>query len=87
MFAGCFGSFDAQDGSGVFDLVAVSPTGGNAASAKQRADAVLKSMTGMGLPQDRVSESATSPVNVEAVTSSSYVGVMVRRRRLATRTT
>jgi hypothetical protein len=42
----------------VFDLVAVSPTGGSAAQAKQRADAVLKSMTGMGLPENRVSESA-----------------------------
>lgn len=41
----------------VFDLVAVSPNGGNAATAKQRADGVLKSMTGMGLPADRVAES------------------------------
>jgi hypothetical protein len=42
----------------VFDLVAVSPTGGNAATAKQKADAVLKSMTGMGLPSDRVAETS-----------------------------
>ena len=46
----------------VFDLVAVAPNGGNAATAKQKADGVLKSMTGMGLPADRVSESEiTSP--------------------------
>ena len=44
----------------VFDLVAVSPTGASAAAAKQRADAVLKSMTGMGLPSDRVAESASA---------------------------
>ena len=46
----------------VFDLVAVAPNGGNAATAKQKADGVLKSMTGMGLPADRVSETEiTSP--------------------------
>jgi hypothetical protein len=57
----------------VFDLVAVSPTGGNAASAKQRADAVLKSMTGMGLPQDRVSESATASASAKTSEVHIYV--------------
>ena len=46
----------------VFDLVAVAPNGGSADTAKQKADGVLKSMTGMGLPADRVSETEiTSP--------------------------
>jgi hypothetical protein len=57
----------------VFDLVAVSPTGGNAASAKQRADAVLKSMTGMGLPQDRVSESAMASASAKTSEVHIYV--------------
>lgn len=44
----------------VFDLVAVSPQADTTDSAKQRADSVLKSMTGMGLPADRVAETAIS---------------------------
>jgi len=57
----------------VFDLVAVSPTGGNAASAKQRADAVLKSMTGMGLPSDRVSESTMASATAKTPEVHIYV--------------
>jgi hypothetical protein len=51
----------------VFDLVAVSPANGNSAVARRNADTVMRSMTGMGLPNDRVimasmnSPSATSP--------------------------
>jgi hypothetical protein len=44
----------------VFELVAVSPQGDSGNAAKQRAAAVLKSMTGMGLPADRVSQSTSS---------------------------
>ena len=51
----------------VFDLVAVSPQGGNPAPARQNAESVFQSMTNMGLPADRVamaamgSTSATNP--------------------------
>ncbi len=38
----------------VFDLVAVSPDGGNASAARTDADAVFQSMTNMGLPAERV---------------------------------
>ncbi len=44
----------------VFDLVAVSPQADTTDAAKQRAANVLKSMTGMGLPANRVTESAIS---------------------------
>jgi len=57
-----------------FDLVAVSPQGGNAAGAKTRADAVLKSMTGMGLPSERVSQSGA----VSAAAKSPEVHIYVR---------
>ncbi|TAL01248.1 MAG: hypothetical protein EPO08_10965 [Rhodospirillaceae bacterium] len=57
----------------VFDLVAVSPDGGSAAPAKQRADAVLKSMTGMGLPSDRVSESAMASATAKTPEVHIYV--------------
>jgi hypothetical protein len=42
----------------VFDLVAVSPEGGNPSAARQDADAVLQSMTNMGLPAERVAMGA-----------------------------
>ncbi len=42
----------------VFDLVAVSPEGGNPAAARRNADVVFQSMTGMGLPADRVAMAA-----------------------------
>ncbi|MGZ6212842.1 MAG: hypothetical protein ACXWNU_10505 [Candidatus Binataceae bacterium] len=42
----------------VFDLVAVSPDGGNPSAARQDADAVLQSMTNMGLPAERVAMGA-----------------------------
>ena len=51
----------------VFDLVAVSPDGGNASAARTDADAVFQSMTNMGLPAERVvmaamgSNKATTP--------------------------
>ena len=38
----------------VFDLVAVSPEGGNPSAARKDADAVFQSMTNMGLPAERV---------------------------------
>jgi hypothetical protein len=57
-----------------FDLVAVSPKGANAATAKSRAEAVLKSMTGMGLPSERVSQSAM----VSAAAKSPEVHIYVR---------
>ena len=50
-----------------FDLVAVSPASGSPAVARTDADAVLKSMTSMGLPAERVamatmsSPTATTP--------------------------
>jgi hypothetical protein len=51
----------------VFDLVAVSPASGNSTVARRNADSVMRSMTSMGLPNERVimasmsSPSATSP--------------------------
>jgi hypothetical protein len=42
----------------VFDLVAVSPQGGNPSAARRNADAVFASMTNMGLPADRVAMAA-----------------------------
>ncbi len=55
-----------------FDLVAVAPVSGNAAAvagaadaAKDHAAAVLKSLTGMGLPADRVSLSAMVSADVK----------------------
>ncbi len=42
----------------VFDLVAVSPEGGNPAAARSNADAVFQSMTNMGLPAERVAMAA-----------------------------
>ena len=38
----------------VFDLVAVSPAGGNSAVARRNAEGVMRAMTSMGLPSDRV---------------------------------
>jgi hypothetical protein len=42
----------------IFDLVAVSPEGGNAAAAQGNADSVFQSMTNMGLPSERVGRAA-----------------------------
>jgi hypothetical protein len=42
----------------VFDLVAVSPDGGNPSAARADADAVFQSMTNMGLPAERVAMAA-----------------------------
>jgi hypothetical protein len=44
----------------VFDLVAVTPNGGNSAAARRNADAVMRSMAGMGLPAERVAMAAMS---------------------------
>lgn len=41
-----------------FDLVAVSPTGGNPSAARRNADTVFQSMTNMGLPAERVAMAA-----------------------------
>jgi hypothetical protein len=52
----------------IFDLVAVSPQGGNPASAQQSAESVFQSMTNMGLPAERVAMAAmgsTSAINPE----------------------
>lgn len=42
----------------VFDLVAVSPEGGNPSAARRNADTVFLSMTNMGLPAERVAMAA-----------------------------
>lgn len=42
----------------VFDLVAVSPSGGNPSAARRNADTVFQSMTNMGLPAERVAMAA-----------------------------
>lgn len=42
----------------VFDLVAVSPQGGNPSAARRNADTVFASMTNMGLPAERVAMAA-----------------------------
>jgi hypothetical protein len=42
----------------VFDLVAVSPQGGNPSAARRNADTVFASMTNMGLPSERVAMAA-----------------------------
>jgi hypothetical protein len=64
-----------------FDLVAVAPTKGSAAQAalavsqsKKNADAVMRSLTNMGLPASRVTLSATS----SSVTDTSEVHLYVR---------
>ena len=57
----------------VFDVVAVAPMGGSPGIAKQRADAVLESMTSMGLPSGRVSRSTST----SATASSPEVHVFV----------
>ncbi|MDX2221533.1 MAG: hypothetical protein SFV21_02225 [Rhodospirillaceae bacterium] len=44
----------------VFDLVAVTPNGGNSAAARRNADAVMRSMAGMGLPAERVAMASMS---------------------------
>ena len=38
----------------VFDLVAVSPSGGNTNAARRNAENVMRSMTNMGLPSEQV---------------------------------
>lgn len=38
----------------VFDLVAVTPSGGNSGGARRNAESVMRSMTNMGLPSERV---------------------------------
>ncbi|MEQ8371243.1 MAG: hypothetical protein RIE31_04505 [Alphaproteobacteria bacterium] len=57
----------------IFDLVAVSPAQGttaqvtlNANAARRNAEAVLRSLGGMGLPADRVTLSALSSPNVQS---------------------
>lgn len=44
----------------VFDLVAVTPASGNSAAARRNAESVMRSMTNMGLPGDRVVMAAMS---------------------------
>jgi hypothetical protein len=62
----------------IFDLVAVSPgTGGqslSSGSARRNAEQVLQSLSGMGLPADRVMLSAMS----SATAQSSEVHIYVR---------
>jgi len=58
----------------VFDLVAVSPAGGASSSARANADAVLRSMTNMGLPMDRIAQATMSSPSA----SSPEVHVYVR---------
>jgi hypothetical protein len=60
-----------------FDLVAVSPTGGtqaDQASSRGHAERVMRSLTGMGVPANRVTMSATSSATV----SDQEVHIFVR---------
>jgi hypothetical protein len=57
----------------VFDLVAVSPANGNTAVARRNADGVMRSMTSMGLPSDRVIMASMS--NPSAATPEVHVYV------------
>jgi len=58
----------------VFDLVAVSPSGGNTNSSRRNAENVMRSMTSMGLPSDRVIMASMTNPSV----STSEVHVYVR---------
>jgi hypothetical protein len=57
----------------VFDLVAVTPPNGNSNAARRNADNVMRSMTGMGLPNDRVIMASMS--NPTAATPEVHVYV------------
>ncbi|MCG8355685.1 MAG: hypothetical protein MI920_08955 [Kiloniellales bacterium] len=63
-----------------FDLVAVAPSGGNPAQvsiastrSRRNAEGVLRSLTGMGLPPDRVTLSATTSANAQVNEVHVYV--------------
>jgi len=57
----------------VFDLVAVSPQGGNPANARQNAEAVYESMTNMGLPSERVAMAAMGSTSASTPEVHIYV--------------
>lgn len=57
----------------VFDLVAVSPDGGNPSAARRNADTVFQSMTNMGLPADRVAMAAMSSASANTPEVHIYV--------------
>jgi hypothetical protein len=73
-------ALDRRPGA-TFDVVAVSPTGGNAgqsalntSTSKRNAESVVRSLTSMGLPPDRINLSATS----SAAAHGNEVQVFVR---------
>ncbi|HEV3176426.1 MAG TPA: hypothetical protein VGZ72_10575 [Stellaceae bacterium] len=64
-------ALDRRPGA-TFDVVAVSPTGGNAgqsalntSTSKRNAETVVRSLTNMGLPPDRINLSATSSASAQ----------------------
>lgn len=66
--------------SATFDVVAVAPAGGNAgqvalstSASKRNAENVVRSLTNMGLPADRISLSATSNASTQANEVQVYV--------------
>ena len=73
-------ALDRRPGA-TFEVVAVSPTGGNAgqsalntSTSKRNAESVVRSLTSMGLPPDRINVSATS----SAAAQGNEVQVFVR---------
>lgn len=57
----------------VFDLVAVSPQGGNPSAARRNADTVFASMTNMGLPAERVAMAAMPSASAKTPEVHIYV--------------
>jgi len=57
----------------VFDLVAVSPSGGTSNVARRNADNVMRSMTSMGLPSERVIMASMSNPSASATEVHVYV--------------
>ena len=57
----------------VFDLVAVTPAGGNASGARRNSESVMRSMTNMGLPSERVIMASMSNPSASAPEVHVYV--------------
>ncbi len=57
----------------VFDLVAVTPAGGNSSGARRNSESVMRSMTNMGLPSERVIMASMSNPSASAPEVHVYV--------------
>lgn len=72
-------ALDRRPGA-TFDVIAVAPTGGNAgqsalntSNSKRNAETVVRSLTNMGLPPDRINLSATSSASAQGNEVQVYV--------------